>query len=82
MANYKIGEVVMVAPDNDNENYNSFRNKPLKIIHVATSILDHPGYDEAIEGQGLYDFINAETGEIIGSSLYDYELIKYKRHGN
>jgi hypothetical protein len=74
---YKIGEVVKVHSDNDNENYSSFRDRPLKIIHVATSTEQHPGYDDSMKGQGLYDFIDAVTGMEIGCSLYDYELTKH-----
>ena len=75
--NYKVGDIVKVNPDNDNENYFSFRDRPLKIIHVATSTDQHLGYDDSMEGQGLYDFIDAVTGMEIGCSLYDYELVKY-----
>ena len=72
-AEYEIGDKVMVASDNDNEGYDSFRNKVLIITHVATSTQDHPGYDEAMGGQGLYD-LETIKGIPIGSSLYDYEL--------
>jgi len=67
---FQIGDKVKVSPDNDNENYDHFRDKVLTITHVATSTKEHPGYDNALEDQALYDFNG------IGCSLYDYELIK------
>ena len=67
---FKIGDIVRVSPENDNENYNSFRHKKLIVTHVATSEQDHPGYDNSMEGEALYDF------EGIDCSLYDYELQK------
>ncbi len=76
---YTEGDVVMVEPNNDNENYDDFRNRPLRITHVATNTNQHPGYDDFIKGQGLYDFVDDETGEDIHSSLYDYELVPYKK---
>jgi len=72
---FKVGDIVMVAPDNDNEGYDSFRGKKLRIVHKATSIEEHQGFDEGLEGEGLYDFETLD-GKEIGSSLYDYELIK------
>lgn len=70
---YQIGDDVKVEPDNDNENYNSFRDKVLTITHVATNEQEHPGYDNSMEGSGLYD-LETEEGEEICCSLYDYEL--------
>ncbi len=70
---YKIGDYVMVASDNDNENYDGFRDKTLIITHVATSTKDHPGYDDIMEGMPLYD-LKDEEGNEIPCSLYEYEL--------
>ena len=72
----KIGQKVMVNPDNDNENYNSFKNKVLIITHIARNVKEHQGYDESISPQKLYDLKEAKTGKIIDCSLYDYELIQ------
>jgi len=72
---FKVGDIVMVSPDNDNEGYDSFRGKKLRIVHKATSTEEHQGFDEGLEGEGLYDFETLD-GESIGSSLYDYELVK------
>ncbi len=71
-AKYKIGSLVRVAPDNDNDGYDSFRNKTLRITHVATNRDQHPGYDGAT-GEALYDMETLD-GEAINCSLYDYEL--------
>lgn len=68
-----IGDKVRVAKENDNEGYDSFRDKVLVITHVATSRNEHPGYDSTMEGEGLYDLATLD-GRSIGSSLYDYEL--------
>ena len=73
MATYKMGDRLKVAEDNDNENYDSFRDEILIVIHVATNKDEHPGYDSSLEGEGLYDFVT-EDGREIGLSLYDYEL--------
>jgi hypothetical protein len=75
---FKIGDIVQVNPDNDNDNYDSFRNKYLEIIHVANSVEEHPGYDSGV-GQALYDLKDTETGDLIDSSLYEYELTLYAR---
>ena len=72
---YKIGSRVRVAPENDNENYNSFRDKVLIVIHVARNKYEHPGYDESVSPDKLYDF-KLEDGTPVGCSLYDYELVK------
>jgi len=79
ISDYQVGDIVMVNPDNDNDNYDEFRNKPLRIIHKATNKTEHPGYDDSIKGQGLYDLENAKTGKLIHSSLYDYELVPYTK---
>lgn len=72
MAKYKVGSLIRVI--SDNECYDGFRDQVLEITHVSTSIHDHPGYDSSMKGEGLYDFVDAETGIEIPCSLYDYEL--------
>ena len=47
---FEIGEWVKVATDNDNDNYDAFRGRKLKIIHVATNTNEHPGYDNCMGG--------------------------------
>ena len=68
---YKIGDKVKVI--SDNEGYDSFRDLTLVITHIATSEVDHPGYDESMDGMQLMDF-ETETGEEVHSSLYEYEI--------
>jgi len=70
---YKINDKVKVAEDNDNENYDSFRNKNLIVTHIATNVNDHPGYDETMNGMQLMDFTD-EQGNEIPCSLYEYEI--------
>ena len=73
---FKVGDRVKVHPNNDNDGYDSFRDKILIITHADNKGI---GYDEGMYPQGLYSFKD-EEGREIGSSLYDYELRKvYKR---
>lgn len=71
---FREGQRVKVSPENDNENYDSFRDEVLIITHVATNTNEHPGYDSGVGG-GLYDF-RTESGKDVNCSLYDYELIE------
>lgn len=71
---FSIGDRVKVEPGNDNEYYDSFRNKILIVTHVATSRAEHGGYDEGVAPDALYDFETLD-GEKIPVSLYDYELV-------
>ncbi|MBT4328187.1 MAG: hypothetical protein HOD60_14985 [Candidatus Nitrosopelagicus sp.] len=70
---YQIGDKVMVDSEHE-DNYPDFKNKVLIVTHVAVDTNDHPGYDDGVAGQGLYDF-KLENGKSVGSSLYDYELV-------
>lgn len=70
---YSRGDIVMVSPENDNEGYDDFRNKKLRITDVSTNIGEHRGFDESV-GQALYE-LETLNGEQIFSSLYDYELV-------
>ena len=72
---FKIGDKVKVSKNNDNENYNDFRDKVLIITHADNKGL---GYDPGMYPQGLYSF-ETENGEEVGFSLYDYELQRCKR---
>ena len=58
----------------DNDNYDAYRDKLLRITHVAYNRTEHPGYDEGLEGQALCDFKVEETGEDVPFSLYEYEF--------
>jgi hypothetical protein len=70
---FKLGQFVKVASDNDNDCYDSFREKTLKIVKVSENTKDHPGYDEGMRGMPLYDLV-AIDGTEINCSLYAYEL--------
>ena len=70
MSKFRIGQKVRVNPDNDNENYNRFRDKVLTITHKANNTHEHKGYDDGVSPETLYSFNEIEL------SLYDYELIK------
>jgi|APSaa5957512535_1039671.scaffolds.fasta_scaffold00325_76 hypothetical protein len=70
---YQIGDRVKVDSDHK-DNYEDFADKVLIVTHVAVSHKDHPGYDDGVAGQALYDFKTLD-GKEIHSSLYDYELV-------
>jgi len=70
---FRKGEIVMISSDNDNDNYDEFRGKKLRITHVATNQDEHQGFDEGLAGSGLYD-LETLGGKEVPFSLYDYEL--------
>ncbi len=71
------------------ENYGQeWAEVELVVTHVAHSYMPakqffamgkpegyHPGYDEGVKGQKLYDLKRKDTGEEINFSLYDWELV-------
>lgn len=65
------GDRVMIARDNDNENYDDFRDKVLIVINSETGGM---GYDESMYPEKLMDFVVEETGEKLPFSLYEYEV--------
>jgi hypothetical protein len=82
---FRIGSTVRVANDNDNETYDAFRDKTLRVTSVSTKYMPaekffasgkpagyHPGYD-AGTGNALYD-LELLDGTPINLSLYDWEL--------
>lgn len=74
MKHFKINQRVRVSPENDNDSYNSFKNEVLIITHIAKGKTDHPGYDEGVSPDYLYD-LRTTSGKDVPCSLYDYELI-------
>lgn len=74
MKHFKLNQRVRVSPENDNENYDSFRDKVIIITNVAKNVYEHPGYDESLSPQYLYD-LKTISGKEVHFSLYDYELI-------
>lgn len=67
-----IGDTIRISKDNDNENYNKFRDKDLIITHIANNREEHPGYDEGVN-EPLYD-LKTLQGEEVPFSLYEYEV--------
>ena len=67
---YKVGQKVKVSRENDNENYNSFRDKILIITHCEVGGL---GYDTCLYPQKLMSF-KTENGGRVPFSLYEYEI--------
>ena len=72
---FRVGDLVRLTSD-AKENYDEepFSDEVLKVVSVATSCDEHPGYDASADGMGLYDLEIADTGEYCSCSLYDYEL--------
>jgi len=70
---YEIGDTVKIASENDNENYDSYRDKTLIIDSTATDEDEHRGYDNSMNGMQLID-LKTEDGEVVPFSLYEYEL--------
>ena len=66
-AKFRVGQTVYVNRYNYNDNYDSFRDKPLVIEHIAKSVSEHFGYDNSVR-EPLYSFKDIEY------SLYEYEL--------
>ncbi len=73
IGSFKVGQTVRISSENDNDNYDEYRNKDLVITHKATNEKQHRGFDSSI-GQALYDLKVKKTGKEVPFSLYDYEL--------
>lgn len=74
MIHFQLNQRVRIHPENDNDCYNNFRNEILIVTNVAKNKNEHPGYDEGISPEYLYD-LKTTTGKDVPFSLYDYELI-------
>lgn len=70
---FRIGKRVRVSSDNDNDCYDEFRDKTLKVTHIARNTKEHAGYDVSMRGMALYDLEDLK-GNQIPCSLYEYEL--------
>ena len=73
MKHFKLNQRVKVSSQNDNENYESFKDEVLIITNVARNKEEHPFYDDSLKGEYLYD-LETESGKEVNCSLYDYEL--------
>jgi hypothetical protein len=86
----KIGQVVTMNLDALENYGKEWKNVELVITYAANNANKympakeffergkprgyHPGYDDGVSGQGLYDLKRKDTGESLMFSLYDWEL--------
>lgn len=69
MKHLQIGQKARMT-NNALENYGEeYRGKVFTVCHVARNRAEHPGYDEGVSPDRLYDFNELEF------SLYDYEIV-------
>jgi hypothetical protein len=74
MKTRKIGTKVKMT-DDAIENYGEkWKGVVFIVTHVAHSTKEHPGYDDGVSPEGLYDLKIEKTKEEIPFSLYDWEL--------
>ena len=70
----RIGDKVKLTQiAKENDCYSDFKNKVLIVTNIAKNSKEHPGFDDSLKGQNLYDFIDGD-GNDIPCSLYDYEV--------
>lgn len=67
---YKVGQKVKVSRENDNENYNLFREE---ILIITNCEIGGNGYDMGVYPQQLMCF-KTEKGIDVPFSLYEYEI--------
>jgi len=65
-----IGKRAIIRKDNDNENYDNFRDKVLIITHADNK---GRGYDSGMYPEMLCDF-KCENGKDFPFALYEYEF--------
>ena len=68
----RIGSIVKVAEDNDNENYYSFKGRLLWVTRIYTNSSENPFYDDCMSGEKLCefeDYVNEKE-----NSIRRYEL--------
>jgi len=67
-----IGKVVRIV--SDNENYLEYLDKDLIIVDATNSVRENPFYDDCVNGMYLCELIDADSGESVPYSLYEYEF--------
>ena len=67
MKHFKLNQRVRVNSQNDNENYESFKDEVLIITNVARNKEEHQGYDDSLKGEYLYN-LETETGKEVNCS--------------
>ena len=74
-SNYKVGDKVMIAYDNDNDGYEEYRDKIMIITDAYYSEEYCFAYDKNMSGMGLFR-LELPNGDSVGSMLYEYEIRK------
>ena len=72
-SNYKVGDKVMIAWNNDNDGYKEYRNKTMIITDVYYSEEYCLAYDKSMNGMGLFR-LELPNGDSVGFMLYEYEI--------
>ena len=72
-SNYKVGDKVMVACNNDNDRYEEYRNKTMIITEAYYSEEYCSAYDKSMNGMGLFR-LELPNGDSVGFMLYEYEI--------
>lgn len=76
MSAFNTGDRVVLSDDaQENDQYQELGliDAELVVTGVAYNRDQHPGYDEGLGGQALYDLAFAD-GRAVAVSLYEYEL--------
>lgn len=76
-AEFRVGDFVTLSDDaKENDQYQNLGliDATLRVTNMAFNRDQHPGYDEGLGGQALYDLERADTGHPVEVSLYEYEL--------
>ena len=73
--NYKVGDKVMIAWDNDNDGYDKYRNKTMIITDAYYSEEYCFAYDNSMNGMGLFR-LELLNGDSVDCMLYEYEIRK------
>ena len=67
---FKVGQIVKVANENDNECYEDFKNDRLKIVAKFISVDEHLGYDECMDGMPIYE--RNKTATVLDNRVNEY----------
>ena len=73
--NYKVGDKVVIAWNNDNDAYKEYRNKTMIITDAYYSEEYCFAYDKSMNGMGLFR-LESPNGNNVGFMLYEYEIRK------
>ena len=74
-SNYKVGDKVRIAYNNDNDGYEEYRNKIMIITDAYYSDEYCFAYDKSMRGRGLFR-LEFPNGDSVGFMLYEYEIRK------